>query len=174
MEVDPLSVSARAMVGWVLWNEGRDQEAIDVWDSVLELDPSYGLAMYNKGLAFATLGRADDVLDAARRAEAAGFHMGGVTFLRALGHALRGDRDRVEEDIPALDSLRPGLDAIVYHVAGDEEASFESLERSVASRLPWIPNLTSEPWFDDVRDDPRFQKLRAQMGLPEYSSPGTD
>jgi TolB-like protein/Tfp pilus assembly protein PilF len=54
--LDPFSLPVKTMVGWVLLNQYRYDEAIRLWDDVLELEPDYGLAIYNQGLAYAQKG----------------------------------------------------------------------------------------------------------------------
>lgn len=52
LELDPFSLAVRTMMGWVLFSQRRYDDALDVWQGVLELEPEYGLAIYNLGLAY--------------------------------------------------------------------------------------------------------------------------
>jgi tetratricopeptide (TPR) repeat protein len=169
-ELDPLSLEVRTMEGWVLFSQRRYDEAIKVWTEVLELDPEFGLAIYNQALAYAMQNRALDVISAAQRAttvrEAVG---GGSTWILAVGYALSGKRDRAKEILHKLESStpsNPATIAVVHHILGDDDTALEWLEKGYMLRSPGLPNVTSEPWFDDLRDHPRFRALRANIGLP--------
>jgi eukaryotic-like serine/threonine-protein kinase len=171
-ELDPLSLFVRTMVGFVLSDQGRNDEAIEVFDEVLELEPEFGLAIFNQGLVYAEQGRGEDVISAARRAKAARLSSWepGTTWLLGVGYALSGQRDRAEEILRELEARSattyPGYIAVLHHMLGDEDKALAWLEKGYELRAPWLPYSTSEPWFDDLRDHPRFRALRAKMGLP--------
>jgi len=174
-ELDPFSLLVHCMVGWVLFNQRRYDEAIEVFDRVLELEPEFGLAIYNKGLAYAQLGNGAEVVLAARKAVAVRVRMAEpmATWLLGIGHALSGDRDRAEEILRKLEAGHAagtfhyaGLIAALHHVTGDDGEALDWLEKACDERYPLLPNLTSEPWFDELRHHPRFQAVRAKMGLP--------
>jgi tetratricopeptide (TPR) repeat protein len=69
-ELDPQSITVRTMVGWVLFSQRRYDEAIEAWNVVLEMEPEFGLAIYNKGLVYWIRGQGPQVVLAARRAGA--------------------------------------------------------------------------------------------------------
>ena len=48
---------------------------------------------------------------------------------------------------------------------GDEFVSFESFERAREKHDTNIIYLKVDPFWDDVRSDPRFQSLLRRMGL---------
>jgi len=39
LELDPFSLAVRTMTGWVLFSQRRYDDALDVWQGVLELEP---------------------------------------------------------------------------------------------------------------------------------------
>jgi tetratricopeptide (TPR) repeat protein len=113
--LDPLSLPVKAWVGEVLYYQHRYDEAIKVWEDVLELDPDYGLAIYNQGLAYAQKGLGEQTIAAAQRA-AGRWREGqvGTTWLLGIGYALSGQRDRARAILRQLEwpghvaPLRPG------------------------------------------------------------------
>jgi serine/threonine-protein kinase len=170
-ELDPLSLPVQHMVGWVLYSQHRYDEAIEVWDEVLELEPEFGFAIHYQGRAYAMQGRGEAVISAARRAKAARLSMAEpqATWLLGVGYALSGQRDGAEEILRELEvryaTTYPGPIAALHHVLGDEDEALDWLEKAYGLRVPWLPNFISEPWFDGLRDHPRFRELRAKMGL---------
>ncbi|MEE9166143.1 MAG: adenylate/guanylate cyclase domain-containing protein [Candidatus Neomarinimicrobiota bacterium] len=169
-ELDPLNLFIKTMVGWPLFSQHRYEEAIDQWDEVLKMDPDYGLAIYNQGLSYWIMGRPQEVLDRARQAAS---RMGkdaiNIRVLTAAGHALSGEDERALEILTGVEEHygidQPGFIAAVYLTLGREEEALSWLERGYRTGSPGLPNITSEPFFDDLRDHPRFQKLRVKIGL---------
>lgn len=171
LELDPFSLTVRTMVGWVLYNQHRYDEAVEMWDGVLELEPDFGLAIYNQGLAYWGKGMGEEVIASAQRATAARLPVDEVIgdWLLAGGYALSGQRDRAKELLGRLKArygLPPTLISLVHLALGADDEALHYLERAFAMRDPWLPNMTSEPLADRLRDHPRFQALRAKMGLP--------
>jgi hypothetical protein len=39
------------------------------------------------------------------------------------------------------------------------------LEMAYQARAPWLPNVTSYPHYDALREHPRFRAIRQGMGL---------
>lgn len=168
-ELDPLNLLVRTMVGWPLFSQRRYEEAMAQWDEVLAMDPDYGLAIYNRGLAHWMMERPDEVLEAAR---SAGRRFGDeatvVRVLRAAGHALAGDRVRARDMLARVEASpgrdRPGLMAAAYLTLGLEKEALRWIETGFTSRDPWLPNTTSEPLLDGLRGHPRFRELMERMG----------
>jgi serine/threonine-protein kinase len=174
-QLEPLSLPVKTAVGWVLFNQHRYSEAIATWNDVLELDPRYGLAAYNAGLGYALMGRGADVLLAAERAKplVTGTRYDLPTeFLFGVGYALDGHRTRAESVSTVIQTRfassprMPGLVAALYLTLGRKEEALAWLERGYQRHDFAIANITSEPWFDPLRDDPRFRALRARLNLP--------
>jgi hypothetical protein len=90
--------------------------------------------------------------------------------LLGIGHALSGHHDRAEEILRELEARYTTDDYLmitaIYHFLGDDEKALARLEKGYELRWPWLPNVTAAPWFDDLRDRPRFRALRTKMGVP--------
>jgi tetratricopeptide (TPR) repeat protein len=151
----------------VLFNQRQYDEALKVWKGVLELEPEYGLAIYNQGLVYWMKGMGKEVITSAQQAKTARLSVGELhaDWLLTIGYALSGQRDSAQAMLRERE-FPPALAAAVHHVLGDDDEAIDFLERAVAMRLPGVPNITSEPLFDDLRDHPRFRALRSAMELP--------
>ncbi len=171
-ELDPRSLDLRILEGWILAIQRRYEEAIEAWNEVLELEPEFGDAIYSQGMVYAMQGRGEDVISAARRAKAARLSVGEPRAMQLLGigHALSGHHDRAEEILRELEARYTTDDYLmitaIYHFLGDDEKALARLEKGYELRWPWLPNVTAAPWFDDLRDRPRFRALRTKMGVP--------
>jgi TolB-like protein/tetratricopeptide (TPR) repeat protein len=169
-DLDPLSLPAFTMVGWVLTNQHRYDEALSLWKEVLELDPDYALAVYNQGLVYAIMGKGAEVVSTAREvAERWGDSQGQLysTLLLCVGYALNGQRELASKIIADFEAQNspPSWIALLYLVLGEQDTALQWLEAACEQRYPGLPSDISEPWFDNLRDHPRFRALRAKIGL---------
>jgi hypothetical protein len=55
--------------------------------------------------------------------------------------------------------------ALIYFVLGDRDRGFEQLERACEERDESLGELKIDPFFDEVRSDPRFTALLKKIGL---------
>ncbi|NGP75094.1 protein kinase [Balneolaceae bacterium YR4-1] len=172
-ELNPLSLMAKSMVGWVLFNMHRYEEAHNVWDEVLELDSEYGLAYYNKGLAYWMQGKGDKVLEMAKKAISVNTPVYDLhsKWLSAVGYCLNEQTKTcatISQEVEKEHGHKsPTFVAILYHVQGKNEEAIEWLEKAYEQRKPWLPNMLTEPLFDGLRDYPRFIDLFNRMDYPE-------
>lgn len=63
----------------------------------------------------------------------------------------------------------PYLLAVWHILLGKREHSLGYLEEAVENRMVAIPMINNDPDFDNLRSEPRFQKLIGEMGLSEYA-----
>ena len=57
-----------------------------------------------------------------------------------------------------------------YHIyLGDVDTGFEWLEKSYSKKESALLDITSDPTFDGVRNDPRYQNLLKRLGLEQRS-----
>lgn len=169
-ELDPFNLFVRTMVGWPLYDARRFEEAHAQWNTVLDMDPDYGLAIWNKGFVYRTMGLPQQVMEMSRRLEGSNFGRGQESrWLSAAGRILTGETEHVEEDIASLErdygEAVLVLSAELHLLLQNEERAFGNLEKAYELRSPSLFS-TSEPQWDPWRDHPRFMAIRRQMGLP--------
>ena len=61
--------------------------------------------------------------------------------------------------------LQPIFIAMIYASLGDIDAAFERLEYAFDREYPYLEYLSSNPFFDPLRDDPRYRALLGRIGL---------
>jgi hypothetical protein len=71
------------------------------------------------------------------------------------------------EQLVAAGRAQPASLAMMYARSGQKEKAFEWLEKSVAARSRALVLLRTEPQFDPLRGDPRFDDLVRRVGIPE-------
>ncbi len=86
--------------------------------------------------------------------------------------SLKGEMEEVRgilEEIKALaDSVweKPALLAYVYYALGDMDKTFENANHAVRRKCLSFSSIRYDPFFQKMRDDPRWGSLLAAAGLP--------
>jgi TolB-like protein/Tfp pilus assembly protein PilF len=163
-ELDPLSLTANAYLGWILYFARRYDEAMVQLRGTVEMDPHFPLARFFLGLVCIRKTTYREAIDQFGKAFESLGDPGVFEALRAAyAQALRGEiASRVDARL-----LSPYLMVILYLSFGSKEAAFEQLERAYQERSCWLVNLKVEPALDSLRSDPRFESLLRRVGLPE-------
>lgn len=88
-----------------------------------------------------------------------GFARGG--FAAGMKHMADYQASTISEK-----SWRPGDIGNSYACAGEKDKALDWLEKGVDTRDPALEYLLSDPVYDGLRSDPRFQNLLRKVGLP--------
>ena len=170
MALDPHSYAASNDLSVLLLFARRYDEAIAQARETLALDPSLTIAHVNIGSALLGKGSPADAL--------AEFEVGIDTarFSTVLGrigyaHAMLGrEREaramllRIQETFGGPDAS-PIERAYVHAGIGDRRAALAAIEQAIAARDGEAIFIDVQPFFDGLRGDPRFESLRARVGL---------
>jgi TolB-like protein/tetratricopeptide (TPR) repeat protein len=160
-ELDPLAFHGQ-QVGWILFHARRYDGAIRELRNALTIEPENPLTMWFLGFALIGADRFDEAIRTLEKAASLSDRSSAV--LGVLVHAYAGGGRRTEA-LRVLDELhrrrRQGyvpaaafLNA--YLGLGDTEQAFAWLERSAEERSNIVQFLKVHPFFDPLRDDPRF------------------
>ena len=169
--VDPLSPQIAFGLSRSLFLAREYAEAATETSTALELYPDYGPLHAQLCRIRAVLGQFQEAEEAcAREQEVSGL---GRTLSMAVVKAFQGDREgalQEMEGVAALqggDELQPVIVAMIYAGLGDTDAAFEHLEHAFDGDYPYLEYLPSNPFFDPLREDPRFGELLDRLGLEE-------
>jgi len=61
----------------------------------------------------------------------------------------------------------PTMLATLFVGIGDRDRALASLKIAYHEREPEMMLLKVDPWWDDLRSDPRFQELLGRMNFPQ-------
>jgi DNA-binding winged helix-turn-helix (wHTH) protein/TolB-like protein len=168
---DPLSPLARALESQFLFHAGREAEAREKVQRVLESSPGFWIAHVLLGRILLEERRYEEA--AAAFAHAA---TGGGTWtpraLTAYTHAVSGRRDEALGGLARMmadegPAPPPYLVALVHLGLGDREQALGWLERGFEARDVRMVFLGVDPVWDPLRGDTRFISLVRRMSLPE-------
>ena len=164
VRLDPVSSTARYLLARTLLDAGRLEEAVEEYDTVLDLSPDQLGAWFWRGAALLLKGDLEAALQSMEREQ---YEMMRLTGLALVNHTM----GNVEASQIALDELM-GLDdpraihpiAYIHAWRGETELAFEALSRAeeFGSTSSGI-NFT--PFFEPIKDDPRWQQTLERRGI---------
>lgn len=169
-EHDPLAVSGTA-IAWVLFHARRYDEAIQELHTVLAVQPDEERTLWTLGFVLIAKGQPNEAIPVLEKTVAITNRSPAVIGLlvRAYAHAgrradalrLLGELKRRQKAgyIPAA----AFVDA--YLGLDDREQAFAWLERAYQEHSYILQLLKVHPYFDPLREDPRFQELVHRVGL---------
>jgi predicted Zn-dependent protease len=156
------------MVGWVSVQKREYPRAIEEFTRTLDLDPSFAIARGNLACAYFLSGRCTDALTELDKISDKGPEQ---VALRARILLASGDRAaatgllRGLEDRSITQPISPIFLAGIYVSLGDKDVALALLERAYAERDFRLRYLKTDPDWDPLRSEPRFQRLLTQMNL---------
>jgi adenylate cyclase len=197
LELDPSYVLAYLRRANVLAAMGRSTAAIADVERAAEREPLSFLVSYNRGLVHYWAGQYEEAvrflrhtlaMDSSRsdvRRELADAHFGrgdlaeAAALYRSVADPVysalvSADVEDVRRAIRWADAnperVSPVTWAKLAARVGDTDLAFHWLERAVHTRDRWLPFHLRFPAFAELRSDPRFTALNAQMRLAEPSA----
>lgn len=176
-QIDPLDVHIRVQRGLVPFYQRRFEQAIDLWEDVLEVNPGNLIATTLIGAAHLCLGDGARALAGYQKAvnDVPDHPIGWAGSAQA--HALLGNATAVTAMIERLHEMRsrqyvsPYLFAMIDCRRGEPDAAFRWLRESADEPDFNFICAGVDPSFDDLRRDARWNDLMRAHRLPESSSP---
>ena len=170
-DLDPVSVSIRRSLGWILQYARRWEDSARQLRQAVALNPTSDETLWALGVTLLEGGEFDEAERVLRQAEAlddSNFHA-----FATLGRlaARRGHR---EEAVARMNHLRelareryvsPVDFARLAIALEDRDLAFHWIERAHAERRGWLAYLRVDPLLDFLRPDPRFAEWLKRMRL---------
>lgn len=170
-ELDPLSVVINNEGAWNSYMAHEFEQSVEQSIRTLEIEPHFAAAHFTLGLACEQLGRYDEAIQALKKARDSS--LGNPATLAGLGHAFAVG-GQLKEALKVLGELKElskrsyvssyGL-GIVYAGLCDHDRGCESLDKAFRERDVWLVWLKTEPRFDGLRSDVRFQEISKRIGF---------
>ncbi|HEY2809457.1 MAG TPA: TIR domain-containing protein [Steroidobacteraceae bacterium] len=166
IERDPLSIDPYRGLGTALWFNGRTAEAAAAFRQAIALHPDAESMHLRLALVLLSEGRAQEALTETSAEHADKWRMvGQVMAFDALGR--RAEADKILAALEANVGTWQYQLAEVYAHRHDRERAFKWLQIANRSRDPGLFNyLKCDPMLSELRSDPRYQALLAQLNLP--------
>jgi TolB-like protein/DNA-binding winged helix-turn-helix (wHTH) protein/Tfp pilus assembly protein PilF len=170
--LDPLSIVTNSLVGFVLYRARRYDQALEALQHAIELDPDHPMPYLPQGLALSMQGRHDDAIDALEKGVVASDRSSEMLAQLALAYGRAGHHDRARTILSELQTrgtvqhVSPFAFALVHTGLGEWPMAIQALEQAYQAREWYLCVLKTEPIFDPLRGDSRFQDLLRRLNLP--------
>jgi adenylate cyclase len=163
---DPLDGETDITLGQSYYYAGRLEEAKNAYRKVLDLIPARpGLHSY-LGLVLLAKGAREEALREIARDEDVGER---DAALAGAYHVL-GRINEARAALTHLEATRAETDAYEiaknYALRGDRDQTFRWLDRGYQQH-EYLMEVKVDPWFNGIRDDPRYKMLLRKLKLPE-------
>ena len=171
-ELDPLSPVYNANIGWAYHIARQDDLAIKQLQQVIQSDSNYHMAYFYLGMAYESKGMFDDAISAYQKAaELSGGYPGRSGLAHA--YAISGKREEALKILAQMDDearhqkpVRATAYALIFAGLNDLDKAFEWLEKGYEERYEGVIFLKVQPYYDNLRSDPRYSDLLYRIGLP--------
>jgi TolB-like protein/tetratricopeptide (TPR) repeat protein len=169
-ELDPLNLRACALEGQFLIHAGQVDAGIARLNALLELDPNHWMVHLFLTSGYIEKGMWDKAIEEGRKTVEINPHSRSFSY---LGYALaKSGREKEARDelnrIHAIGKDRwisPYSTAMLYNGLNDREQCLSWLEKGLAEHDPRMVFLKVEPKWNNLRDDPHFQKIMKEVGF---------
>jgi tetratricopeptide (TPR) repeat protein len=167
LELDPLSLIINADAGWFFSMAGQGDRALTQLSRTIELEPRFAPAYLYLGEVYLRKGMYQEAIASYKKGVELGDGRPAV-----LGFAY-GRAGRKTEAMRIIEELSHSRDraatsiAIVYAGIGDNDRALALLEEAYREHSDSLIYLRSQPLYDPLRSDPRFQNLLSRMNFPQ-------
>ena len=171
IRLDPHPIMNQAL-GFVLFLGRKYDQAIEQLGRSIEGDASLAQAHSVLGLTYAYKSMHGSAIAAARKAVELSEGAPLFTTILGVAYAMAGYRDDALKTLQRLRELSKQRYVSAYPVAHlyaalrERDEAFRWLEAAYLERAALLLMLKTDPGFDDLRPDPRFQDLLRRMNFP--------
>ncbi len=170
---DPLNVAFKSAVGNIYFNARQYDRAMEQFKTVIESHPDFSPARLGLARVYAFKGRHEEAIAETQKFVALSKGDPASDLDLAWAYAMARRRSEATKILNAFKKLptsgsarRMVKVATVYAALGDKEQAFVWLEKAFALHAGGLQYLKTDPFWDDMRPDPRFQDLMRRVGLP--------
>ena len=169
-ELDPQEFNG-TQVGWILFQGRRYDEAIRELRTALAIEPKDAMTVWFLGFALIAAQHFDEAITTLERAASLSNRSSAVLGVLVHAYAGAGRRTEALRVLHELDRRResgyvpPAAFLNAYLGLGDKEEAFTWLERSAEEHSNIVQFLKSHPFFDPIRNDPRFAAFLRRANL---------
>lgn len=170
-ELDPLNLFIKtrlAFMYYYLWDFDR---SLAILKSIAASNPDFPLVYICLMDVYGQKGMYDKAVEAGEKMLALGVRATGTLGVLGAYYSQKGEK---EKSLELLSELKERSEkgyvssfwmAVVYHFLGDEDKTFEYLERAYAEHDGNLIYIIAPPPFRSIWPDPRYKKLLKKMGL---------
>jgi DNA-binding winged helix-turn-helix (wHTH) protein/TolB-like protein/tetratricopeptide (TPR) repeat protein len=171
LSVDPLSLDLNIHLATSLYFARRYDEALQQTQRTLDLDPQSAYAHFMFGLIYRQQGAYEKSIAEFKKAGPAFDDDSYVLGYLGQIYAQAGNNQAAQLNLQRLHELAskgyssPVAAALIHFGLHQHDLGFAQLDDAYRTHDPYLLYLRSDPAFDSVRSDQRFQQLVRRIGL---------
>jgi serine/threonine-protein kinase len=173
LELEPLSIVYGTLLAANYNYLGQTNKALEQIETVEALEPGHPISVYHRGVIYVTKGRYSDAIALAEKVlEKDPLNQDGLS-IAGYAYAKAGQKRKAEDVINRLREMSKSqyvmssYFAQIYGALGEKDRALAELEKAYEERDTMISLMNVHPYFDDIRDDPRFAAIAKRAGLPD-------
>jgi len=169
-ELDPLGVSGVSL-GWIMFHARHYEDAIRELRSVLAVHPDNATAHWFLGFVLIDNGQPEEAIPELEKTVSLMDRSPGAIGVLIRAYARAGRRTDALRLLAELKERKQasyvpaGAFVNAYLGLGDHDQALAWLERAYQEQSNILQFLKVHPFFDPIRDDPRFADLVRRVGL---------
>jgi eukaryotic-like serine/threonine-protein kinase len=170
-ELDPLSIEKKVGIGDIFHYQRKYDLAIQQYQRALELDPNSGYAHWSLGNAYIQTRNFPEAIAALKTSIPLSADSPDEPASLACAYALSGKKIEARAILNDLKGrskeryVSPSMIAFIHGALGEKDEAFKWLETAYERRDFLLVLLKTEPLFDSLSSDPRFEDLVRKLGL---------
>jgi tetratricopeptide (TPR) repeat protein len=170
-KLDPLSIVINNDMAEICYWAGHYEQTIMLCRRAIEMDAEFVPSYFVLGFAYEATGKMEEAIAVYQKAREISSDDPWVIGILGHAYAAAGRREEAERLLEELKEMAKGQPASPYNMAvvcaglKNNDDAFEWLELARLNRSAPMVFINIEPFFDDLRADPRFANLLERMGL---------
>ena len=172
--LDPISVLPLMNIGIVHMLAGDLPGAEVQFRRVIAKNPTFPRAYLFLGTILSLQGKHEEgirvVSEIVERGNRAPIFVWALGVVYALAGRVHEARELLD---PIVKTTLPALYRAEAHLyLGERDAALTELQRGVTERSDWMYSIGTQPFLNDLHDEPRFEAVLTALALPAAPSPG--
>jgi len=172
-KLDPLYITIKHNEGWILSSAERYDEAQKIINDIIDSNPEYPLGYWDLAYLYMCQRRYEEAIAPIQKAiNLLGDEIADVIPILGYIYGRLGKETEAREILKQLDEIAttgkyvtPISWAWIYLGLGENDKAFEWLEKAYETHATWIVYIKIDPYYVNIRSDPRFKALLKKMGL---------
>jgi TolB-like protein/Flp pilus assembly protein TadD len=175
LQLDPSSLIINADYGGMFYYSRRYDQAVAQYKKTLDLEPRFAVAHSELGRVYAEQKRYDEAIAEQNQAIEISGRRPGLLALLSYAYGKSGRKIEAERILRELEELNkqnavlPHSFVRVYIGINEKKTAMDWMEESFKQHQAGLIVLGIEPSYDFLRDEPRFQKMLAELKLTDGS-----
>ncbi len=180
LELDPFSIVINGNLGHIYYRTRQFEKAAEQLSNTIEMSPDALLTvpLWHLGLVYVQMGMPQKAIAELEKWTLIQPENSDILGILGYAYAVSNNKDEalnclkiLERQLVEPESFYhfdiPVSLALIYIGLGDTNQAFHYLERAYNERSSAMIMLKTEPFFDPLRKDPRFEQLLSRMEFPK-------